>query len=144
MDLATAQDGRIRGRIAYGWIRKGPTRAKPSPQKRSLSPRSATTSSAGESAYSLAKKLNDSKVMPPAAARWSATMVREMLRNPRHAGMVSYGGRHRVDPVPRQVTGRFSGSGKLGTRGSAAPVWTSWGRFQASASWGRTVLYSSR
>ena len=42
--------------------------------------------------------------------------------------------------VPRQVVGRFSGSGKLGTSGSAAPVWTSWGRFQARASWGRTVL----
>ncbi len=42
--------------------------------------------------------------------------------------------------VPRQVVGRFSGSGKLGISGSAMPRWTSWGRFQARASWGRTVL----
>ena len=42
--------------------------------------------------------------------------------------------------VPRQVVGRDVGCGKLGTRGSAAPMWTSWGRFQARASCGRTVL----
>ena len=42
--------------------------------------------------------------------------------------------------VPRQVVGRFRGCGKLGVRGSAVPMWTSWGRFQEMASWGRTVL----
>jgi hypothetical protein len=42
--------------------------------------------------------------------------------------------------VPRQVVGRISGSGKLGTRGSARPTWTSWGQFQDRASCGRTVL----
>jgi transposase len=46
--------------------------------------------------------------------------------------------------VPRQVVGSFWGSGKLGIAGSARPVWTSWGRFQAMASCGRTVLYSVR
>jgi transposase-like protein len=46
--------------------------------------------------------------------------------------------------VPRQAAGRFSASGKLGISGSARPRWTSLGRFQASASWGRTVLYSTR
>jgi len=48
------------------------------------------------------------------------------------------------DRVPRQADGRFWTSGKLGTVGSARPRWTSRGRFQAMASWGRTVLYSSR
>src|SRR5690625_214496 len=46
--------------------------------------------------------------------------------------------------VPRQVVGRISGSGKLGTVGSASPRWTCDGRFQASASWGRMVLNSAR
>lgn len=46
--------------------------------------------------------------------------------------------------VPRQVVGRFSVSGKLGIIGSTRPRWTSAGRFQAMASCGRTVLYSTR
>src|SRR5699024_5131122 len=46
--------------------------------------------------------------------------------------------------VPRQVVGRISGSGQLGTVGSASPRWTCDGRFQASASWGRMVLNSAR
>lgn len=46
--------------------------------------------------------------------------------------------------VPRQVVGRFSVSGKLGIQGSTRPRWTSAGRFQAMASCGRTVLYSTR
>ena len=46
--------------------------------------------------------------------------------------------------VPRQADGRFWGSGELGVLGSACPRWTSIGRFQAIASWGRTVLYSTR
>ena len=46
--------------------------------------------------------------------------------------------------VPRQAAGRSSVSGKLGISGSAKPRWTSLGRFQASASCGRTVLYSTR
>ena len=45
---------------------------------------------------------------------------------------------------PAQAGGRFWGSGKLGTAGSVWPRWTSMGRFQAIASWGRTVLYSTR
>src|SRR5690625_3399386 len=49
-----------------------------------------------------------------------------------------------VSTVPRQVVGRISGSGKLGTVGSASPRWTCDGRFQASASWGRMVLNSAR
>ena len=49
-----------------------------------------------------------------------------------------------VTTVPRQVVGRISGSGKLGTVGSASPRWTCDGRFQASASWGRMVLNSAR
>src|SRR5699024_9516507 len=54
------------------------------------------------------------------------------------------GGAVGVDHVPRQVVGRISGSGKLGTVGSASPRWTCDGRFQASASWGRMVLNSAR
>ena len=46
----------------------------------------------------------------------------------------------RVRVVPRQVVGRISGSGKLGISGSARPTWMSCGRFQDSASCGRTVL----
>ncbi|WP_432043932.1 transposase domain-containing protein [Streptomyces cadmiisoli] len=47
--------------------------------------------------------------------------------------------------APRQVTGMFPGFGNMMTRGSDRPVWTSAGRFQASAPWGRwIVLYSSR
>ena len=51
---------------------------------------------------------------------------------------------HRIAIVPRQEVGRFSGSRKLGTAGSARPRWTSWGRFQARCSCGRTVLNSTR
>ncbi|MBI5161408.1 MAG: nucleotidyltransferase domain-containing protein [Micrococcales bacterium] len=42
--------------------------------------------------------------------------------------------------VPRQVVGRISSCSKLGMVGSARPVWTSAGRFQAIASCGRTWL----
>lgn len=49
--------------------------------------------------------------------------------------------RRRADHgVPRQAVGRIVGSGKLGTRGSASPVWTSTGRFQDRASCGLMVL----
>ena len=47
-------------------------------------------------------------------------------------------------PVPRQVVGRISSCSKVGTVGLARPRWTSRGRFQAIASWGRWVLYSMR
>ena len=46
--------------------------------------------------------------------------------------------------VPCQEVGRVSGLGKLRVRGSARPRWTSRGRFHESASWGRTVLNSTR
>ena len=46
--------------------------------------------------------------------------------------------------VPRQVVGRISSCSKVGTVGLARPRWTSRGRFQAIASWGRTSLYSVR
>jgi YD repeat-containing protein len=46
--------------------------------------------------------------------------------------------------VPCQEIGRVSGSGKVGIVGLARPWWTSWGRFQASASCGRIVLNSVR
>jgi hypothetical protein len=52
--------------------------------------------------------------------------------------------RYEDEAVPRQVADMILRSGKLGIRGLAAPVWTSWGRFQARASWGRTALYSRR
>ena len=45
---------------------------------------------------------------------------------------------------PRQVVGRVRAISKLGMVGSAMPRWTSRGRFQASASCGRTVLNSLR
>jgi len=47
-------------------------------------------------------------------------------------------------PVPRQVVGRDSSVSKVGMVGSARPRWTSSGRFQAIASCGRSVLYSTR
>ena len=40
--------------------------------------------------------------------------------------------------------GRVSGSGKVGVVGSARPLWTSSGRFQASAWFVRIVLNSTR
>ena len=46
--------------------------------------------------------------------------------------------------VPRQVVGRISSISKLGMVGSARPMCTSIGRFQAIASCGRTSLYSIR
>ena len=46
--------------------------------------------------------------------------------------------------VPCQAGGRVSGSGKLGVAGSARARWTSRGRFQDSASCGRTLLNSRR
>ena len=42
--------------------------------------------------------------------------------------------------VPRQVVGRVSSVSKLGIVGLARPAWTSAGRFQRRASWGRTWL----
>ena len=42
--------------------------------------------------------------------------------------------------VARQVVGRKSSLSKLGMVGSARPVWTSAGRFQEIASWGRVWL----
>ncbi|WP_415924670.1 recombinase family protein [Streptomyces sp. MI02-7b] len=72
MHLATAQDGRIQGRIAYGWIRKGPDKGKTLPAEAAVVTALFNDFLSGESAYSLAKKLNDNKVMPPAAAQWSA------------------------------------------------------------------------
>ncbi|WUH95309.1 recombinase family protein [Streptomyces sp. NBC_00433] len=53
----------------------------------------------GETAYSMATDLNRRDVPPPEARTWSSTMINKMLRNPRCAGMVSYGGKHRVDPA---------------------------------------------
>mgnify|MGYP001816331855 CR=1 FL=1 len=41
-----------------------------------------------------------------------------------------------ADPVPRQVVGRIYSRSKVGMVGSASPRCTSWGRFQAMASWG--------
>jgi hypothetical protein len=46
--------------------------------------------------------------------------------------------------VPRQVVGRFCLVSNVGMVGSARPMCTSSGRFQAIASCGRTVLYSMR
>ena len=68
--------------------------------------------------------------------------VKKVARIPDGGGGRAHG--RGSEHVPRQAVGRISGLGKLGTRGSARPRWTSWGRFQAMASWGRTVLYSVR
>src|SRR3712207_3663556 len=68
-----------------------------------------------------------------AGARYRLVFVDRLLASPVQL-------RHGV--VPRQAAGRSSVSGKLGISGSARPRWISRGGFQASASCGRTVLYS--
>jgi len=97
MHLATAQEGRIQGRIAYGWVRKGPGKGTLIPDESEVVATIFRDCLSGETAYSIATKLNRLGVKPPAAKQWSSTMVTKMLRNPRYAGMVSYAGRHRVD-----------------------------------------------
>ncbi|WP_157848831.1 recombinase family protein [Streptomyces ochraceiscleroticus] len=51
--------------------------------------------SSGESAYAIAKRFNVEGIKPPEALTWSSNMINKMLRNPRYAGMVTYGGRRR-------------------------------------------------
>ncbi|WP_431040748.1 recombinase family protein [Streptomyces sp. P1-3] len=97
MHLATAQEGKIQGRIAYGWIRKGTDKGKLLPHEADLVAHIFDECLSGETAYSIATKLNKDGVCPPAARQWSSTMINKMLRNPRYAGMVSYSGKHRVD-----------------------------------------------
>ncbi|MEU6172706.1 recombinase family protein [Streptantibioticus parmotrematis] len=99
MHLACAQAGKIQGRIAYGWVRKGPDKGKRVTEEARVVKGIFDDCLTGESAYAIATKLNMDVVSPPAAERWSSTMVTKMLRNPRYAGMVSYAGKHRVDPA---------------------------------------------
>lgn len=99
MHLAAAQQGKIQGRIAYGWIRTGPDKGK------ILEPEAAVVREIfaaclfGQTAYSIATDLNRGGIPSPTGRSWSSTMVNKILRNPRYAGMVSYGGKHRVDPT---------------------------------------------
>lgn len=99
MHLAAAQQGKIQGRIAYGWIRTGPDNGK------ILEPEAAVVREIfaaclfGQTAYSIATDLNRGGIPSPTGRSWSSTMVNKILRNPRYAGMVSYGGKHRVDPT---------------------------------------------
>ncbi|MCL2733684.1 MAG: recombinase family protein [Actinomycetia bacterium] len=99
MHLAAAQQGKIQGRIAYGWIRTGADKGKV------FGPEAAVVRDIfagclfGQTAYSIATDLNRRNIASPTGRSWSSTMVNKMLRNPRYAGMVSYGGKHRVDPA---------------------------------------------
>ncbi|MGF1425643.1 recombinase family protein [Kitasatospora sp. LaBMicrA B282] len=97
MHLATAQDGGIQGRIAYGWIRKGPEKGQLLKGEAKVVADIFKACLTGETAYAIAIQLNQHGVTPPAAKQWSSTMVNKMLRNPRYAGLVSYSGKHRVD-----------------------------------------------
>ncbi|MEY9841694.1 recombinase family protein [Streptacidiphilus sp. EB103A] len=99
MHLACAQDGKIQGRIAYGWIRKGANKGTLEPSEANLVSRIFKDCLTGETAYSIATALNREGVKPPEAKSWSSTMINKMLRNPRYAGMVSYAGLHRVVPA---------------------------------------------
>ncbi|WP_055587300.1 recombinase family protein [Peterkaempfera griseoplana] len=98
MHLSLAQEGRIQGRIAYGWVRKGPAKGTTIPTEAAVVQNIFTSCLTGETAYSIATRLNREGIRPPEAKLWSSTMVNKMLRNPRYAGMVSYSGRHRLDP----------------------------------------------
>ncbi|OIJ88964.1 hypothetical protein BIV25_35345 [Streptomyces sp. MUSC 14] len=96
MHLATAQDGRTHGRIAYGWIRKGPSKGQLVEDEAKVVADIFKDCLTGETAYAIATQLNRRGVTPPAAKQWSSTMVDKMLRNPRHAGLVAYSGKPRV------------------------------------------------
>ncbi|WP_265934599.1 recombinase family protein [Actinacidiphila bryophytorum] len=99
MHLSAAQQGSIQGRMAYGWICKGPDKDKLLHTEAAIVRDIFSGCLNGETAYSLATDLNLRQVPPPEARTWSSIMVNKMLRNPRYAGMVSYGGKHRVDPA---------------------------------------------
>jgi DNA invertase Pin-like site-specific DNA recombinase len=97
--LSCAQSGRIQGRIGYGWTRTGPDKGtRLHPEAKVIEGLFQDVLS-GETAYSVAVALNRCGITPPAAARWSSTMVNKILRNSRYAGMVAYAGRHRIDPA---------------------------------------------
>ena len=97
MHLASAQNGQIQGRIAYGWIRKGPDKGKLVESEAEVITRIFMDCLSGKTAYGIATDLNSGGIKPPVAKLWSSTMVNKILRNPRCAGMVSYAGQHRVD-----------------------------------------------
>lgn len=99
MHLAAAQQGKIQGRIAYGWIRKGPDKGRVLQAEAAVVRDIFAGCLFGQTSYGIATDLNRQHVSPPEARTWSSTMVNKMLRNPRYAGMVSYGGKHRVDPA---------------------------------------------
>lgn len=99
MHLAAAQQGKVQGRIAYGWIRSGPDKGRHLPEEASVVRALFAGCLIGETAYSLAAGLNARGIPAPQADRWSSTTVNKMLRNPRYAGMASYGGKHRIEPA---------------------------------------------
>lgn len=94
MHLSTAQEGKIQGRIAYGWIRKGADKGKRIPEEAARVAWIYEQCLSEESGHAIATTLNAEGVPSPAGTRWSSVMVNKMLRNPRYAGMVSYGGKH--------------------------------------------------
>ncbi|MFC6064116.1 recombinase family protein [Streptomyces ochraceiscleroticus] len=94
--LSAAQNGIAQGRIAYGWVRKGEHKGQLVPDEADLVVRIYQDFMSGESAYAIAKRFNVEGIKPPEARTWSSNMINKMLRNPRYAGMVAYGGRHRV------------------------------------------------
>ncbi|MER7394017.1 recombinase family protein [Streptomyces sp. NPDC000151] len=94
--LSAAQNGMAQGRIAYGWVRKGEHKGELIPDEADLVVRIYQDFLSGESAYAIARRFNAEGIKPPEARTWSSNMINKMLRNPRYAGMVAYGGRHRV------------------------------------------------
>ncbi|MYS19287.1 Recombinase [Streptomyces sp. DvalAA-14] len=74
MHLAAAQQGRIQGRIPYGWIRTGPDKGKPLGPETAVVRRVYAQCLTGETAYSIATRFNQEGITPPQSAKWSSTM----------------------------------------------------------------------
>jgi len=65
MHLSCAQDGKIQGRIAYGWVRKGPTKGKLLQGEAEVVQHIFRQCLTGETAYGIATQLNRDGVKPP-------------------------------------------------------------------------------
>ncbi|MFG2823805.1 recombinase family protein [Kitasatospora sp. NPDC048365] len=74
MHLATAQEGRVQGRIAYGWIRKGPDKGRLVENEAKVVADIFKDCLTGETAYGIAIQLNERGVKPPAATEPESVM----------------------------------------------------------------------
>ncbi|MFI0817447.1 recombinase family protein [Streptomyces sp. NPDC021098] len=70
LHLACAQAGRVQGLIAYGWVRKGPDKGTLVPDESQVVVDIFDDCLTGETSYSIATKLNQNSVKPPAAKLW--------------------------------------------------------------------------